>query len=272
MDDMKKMELTELPQKINFYSKLTEEHISDKDYEKAKNIWKHFNLKNMQDYHDLYLQTDVLLLADVFENFRRQCKEIYNLDPVHYYTSPGFSFDSMLKYTKIELDLLWDEDMYNMIEKGIRGGICQVSTKHVKANNKYLSDYDESKNSVFIMYFDANNLYGLAMSQMLPYKDFKWSDDLQTEEDILNYDGDGDTGYILQVDLDYPRELHDKHNDYPLLPEARTVKSNEISEVTKDIYNKYTGKDPRDSSSKKLILDLHDKTKYIIHISKLKEY
>ena len=145
MDDMEKMKLTELHHKFNFYSKLKEEHITNEDYEKAQNIWKHFKLKNMQEYNELYLKTDVLLRADVFENFRKQCIETYKLNPIHYYTSQGFSFDSMLKFTEIQLDLLSDGDMYNMIEQGIRGGICQVSTKHVKANNKYLNNYDESK-------------------------------------------------------------------------------------------------------------------------------
>ena len=140
----------------------------------------------MGEYHNLYLKTDVLLLAYVFENFRNNAMNIYGLDPAHYYTSPGFSFDAMLKFTKAELELLHDVDMYNMIEQGIRGGICQVSKKHLNTNNKYLSNYDKNNKSNYIMYLDANNLYGLAMSFKLPYNKFRWNSTI-TEEDILDY-------------------------------------------------------------------------------------
>ena len=128
----------------------------------------------MKDYHDLYLELDVLLLTDVFENFREICLENYKLDPAWYLTAPGLSWDAMLKVSGIELELLVDPDMLMMFEKGTRGGVSMISNRHSEANNKYMKNFDESKPSKYIAYLDANNLYGWAMSEKMPYKDFKW--------------------------------------------------------------------------------------------------
>ena len=128
----------------------------------------------MKDYHDLYLELDVLLLTDVFENFREICLENYKLDPAWYLTAPGLSWDAMLRVSRIELELLVDPDMLMMFEKGTRGGVSMISNRHSEANNKYMKNFDESKPSKYIAYLDANNLYGWAMSEKMPYKDFKW--------------------------------------------------------------------------------------------------
>lgn len=188
----------QLPAKDQFHSKLTDSDISDEDYKFAQNIWKMFNVKTLGDYCDLYLMTDVLLLADIFENFRQNCHNIYRLDPAHYYTAPGLSFDAMLKYTKVEIELLTDIDMLMFVESGIRGGISQCSKRYVKANNKYMMDYDNKKDSSYIIYLDANNLYGWSMMQSLPLDSFKWGDpnefNLQT---IMNISEDGEIGYIF---------------------------------------------------------------------------
>ena len=154
----------QLPSKEQFYSRLTEEDITHDGYNKAKQIWKHFDIKNMGEYHDLYLKTDVLLLTDVFENFRDMCLSFYGLDPVFYYTLPNFAFDAMLKLTGIETDLVYNQEMYEMIEAGLRGGMTQTTCKKVEANNKYMGDdCDKNKESSYINYLDANNLYGLSM-------------------------------------------------------------------------------------------------------------
>ena len=174
MDSFKKFEDTVLPTKDQFYSLLNDEHISDEDYQHAKNVWKMFSMKNMGEYHDLYLQSDILLLADVFENFRKTCLEYYKLDPCHYFTSPGLSWDAMLKMTDIKLELMTDIDMFQFIEKGLRGGISYIANRYGEANNKYTKDYNKNKPSKYIMYLDANNLYGWAMSQYLPTGGFKW--------------------------------------------------------------------------------------------------
>ena len=262
----------QLPSKEQFYSRLTEEGITNDDYTKAKQIWKHFDIKNMGEYHDLYLKTDVLLLTDVFENFRDMCLSYYGLDPVYYYALPNFAFDAMLKLTGIDIDLVYNQEMYEMIEAGLRGGMTQTTCKKVEANNKYMgSEYDSSKESSYINYFDANNLYGLSMIQKLPYRSLKWDDKI-TEEDIINYDN-GRTGYILEVDLEYPKELHDLHNDYPLAPEVMNVKANMLSEKQVEIYKLINGrKEPKDEKAKKLILNLNGKSKYVVHIRTLQFY
>ena len=155
-----KFKETKLPPKEAFYSKLLNEEISDEDYQHALNVWNTFNCQTLQDYHDLYLKSDVLLLADVFENFRKTCLKYYELDPCHYYTAPGLAWDACLKLTKQELQLLTDYDMLMMFEKGIRGGISHISKRYAEANNKYMKDFDKTKPSTYIQYLDANNLYG----------------------------------------------------------------------------------------------------------------
>ena len=149
----------------------------------------------------------------MFENFREICQNNYELDPAWYLTSPGLSWDAMLKVSGIELELLVDPDMLMMFEKGTRGGVSMISNRYSKANNKYMESFDETKPSSYIAYLDANNLYGWAMSEKMPYKDFKWVEDVQAIplEEMLS---DGDLGYVLEVDLEYPDELHDLHNDY----------------------------------------------------------
>ena len=164
MNSFKKSNETELPCKNKFFSSLKNEDISEKDYEKVKDIWDTFNIKNLGEYHDLYLKTDVLLLCDVFEKFINTCLNYYGLDPCHYFSSPGLAWDAMLKITGIELELVRDIDMYLFIERAMRGGISYIAKRYSKANNKYMKDYDNTTETIYIMYFDANNLYGSAMS------------------------------------------------------------------------------------------------------------
>ena len=158
-----------------------------------------------------------------------------------------------------------------MFEKGLRGGMCQCAIKKAEANNKYMGNlYDKKKESSYISYLDANNLYGLAMCQKLPYKDIKFETIPLTEEEILNYT-DGSIGYVLDVDLEYPKELHDKHRDYPLCPEIMNVTADMLSETQKEIYKSYNhNKEPTDEKTNKLILNVYDKENYIIHINMLK--
>ena len=160
MDSWKRFDETSLPDKKAFYSELYLEDITDKDYTHAQKVFKELKLKNLGDYHDLYVQSDTLLLADVFENFRNKCTEIYELDPAHFLSAPGLAWQACLKKTGVRIKLLTDIDMLLMVEKGIRGEICHALHRYAKANNKYMKNYDKNIGSSYLMYLDANNLYG----------------------------------------------------------------------------------------------------------------
>ena len=184
MDSFEKFDQTKLPTKYQFYSIVNDQHITNDEYNHAKKVWKVFNIKTMCEYHDLYLKSDVLLLADVFENFRKTCLQYYKLDPCHYFMSPGLSWDAMLKMTNIKLELMTDVDMFQFIEKGMCGGVSYIANRYGKANNKYMKEYDEKALSKYIMYLDINNLYGWAMSQYLPTGNFKWMSDKEISKII----------------------------------------------------------------------------------------
>ena len=260
----------QLPSKEDFYSILNDKHIEDKDYQHAQNVWNTFNIKNMGEYHDLYLASDILLLADVFENFRKTCLKYYKLDPCHYFTSPGLSWDAMLKMTNIKLELMTDIDMFQFIEKGLRGGISYIANRYGKANNKYMKKYNEKAPSKYIMYLDANNLYGWAMSQYLPTGRFRWMTQKQIDKiDLAKYKEDSDKGIILEVDLKYPKELHDLHNDYPLAAEKIKVTNDMLSEYCKNISDKYN---ISIGLVHKLIPTLSNKKNYVLHYRNLQLY
>ena len=269
VDSFEKFAETSLPPKEEFYSSLNDQHISEEEYTHAKEVWKTFDCKTLGDYHDLYVKTDVALRADVFENFRKLCLKQYGLDPAHYFTSPGLSWDALLKMTGVNLELLTDHDMHLFVERGIRGGISMVSKRYAKANNPLVSDYDESKPNSYIMYLDANNLYGWAMSKPLPKSGFKWKRVMPTEEEILNKKENDKKGWILEVDLEYPPELHKEHNSYPLAPEKKAVESEKMSDYQNKLIKDLKLKLP---NSKKLLLTLEDKNDYVVHYENLKFY
>ena len=251
MDGWDKFNETSIPSKESFYSNLTMENITETDYIHANNVFKTFKLNNLGDYHDLYVQSDTLLLVDVFENFRKACIKTYELDPAHFISLPGLAWQACLKKTGVELELLTDYDMLLMIEEGIRGRICHAVHRYAKANNRYMKDYDESEKSSYIQYLDANNLYGAAMSEILPINGFKWVNDISgiNEKFVKSYDEkNSDKGYILEVDVDYPTKLHKLHSDMPFLPERMKI-----------------------NETQKLVCNLHDKKKYVLHVSILKQ-
>ena len=163
-----------LPSKDKFYSSLNMSGISDKEYEHANKVWDEFRIKNMGEYNDLYLRTDVILLANVSESFREVCMKNYGLDPAHFYTAPGLAWKACLKKTGIRLELLQDPDMLLMFEQGIRGGITQSVHRYASASNSYMKEYDSNKPTNYLQYLDANNLYGWAMSHPLPTCEFRW--------------------------------------------------------------------------------------------------
>ena len=176
----------------------------------------------------------------------------------------------MLKMTNIKLELMTDIDMFQFIEKGLRGGISYIANRHGKANNKYMKEYDEKAPSKYIMYLDANNLYGWAMSQYLPTGGFRWMTQKQINKiDLAKYKEDSEKGLILEVDLEYPEELHDLHNDYPLGPEKVRVSHDMLSEYCKNISEKYNISTGLVS---KLIPTLGKKEKYVLHYRNLQLY
>lgn len=272
-NDYTKMNQTELPTMKQFYSKLTNTEISIESYITAKKVWKLFNCQTFKDYHNIYLTSDVLLLSDVWSNFVDTCYSYYNIDPNYYITAPSLSWDAMLKFgykkneddkflTPHEIELLTDYDMHLFFENSIRGGVSQISHRYSEANNKYMSNYDKLKEDKYILYEDANNLYSVAMIQYLPYKNFKWNTDEWTEEKILSLGDEDKKGYTFEVDLEYPKELHDLHNQYPLCPESRSVKKSDLN-----LWQQYEYKE---SKVKKLILSLEDKLNYGVHYRYLK--
>jgi hypothetical protein len=288
-----------LPSIKAFYSKLYKSECSIDDYKHAQNVFKTFKCKKFLDYHNIYLKSDVLILSDIWDNFRNVCYNNYGLDTCYYYTAPGLSFDAMLKITKINLELLTDVEMFKMVESGIRGGISQISHRHSKANNKYMSNYDSSKNKIYkdkktgaiickdkldeskinegilnglleveyiedtyIVYLDANNLYGYAMCQYLPTGDFKWNTDEWNAKKILELQDDDEFGYLFDVNVSYPEELHEYFNQYPPLPTNMQVKTDYLNEWQQENY--------KESKTRKLCCSLLPKNNYVVNYRYLK--
>ena len=245
MDNWGRFEEATLPPASSFYNKLNMSGVSDQDYEHACKVWRDFAIRNLGEYHDSYLRTDVILLANVFEFFRKVCLDNYELDPAHFYTAPGLAWKACLKKTGIRLDLLLDPDMLSMVDRGIRGLITQSVHRWAAANNPYMgSEYKTSEPTRYLQYLDANNLYGWAMSQPLPAGGFKWVD-VQPDEigELVNR---SDRGYLLAVDVAYHKELHDYHKDLPFMCGRMTINGVE-----------------------KLVPNLYYKKRYVIHIRAL---
>ena len=250
MDNWERFDETSLPNKESFYSSLNMENIDDIDYRHGNNMFKKCKLKNLGEYHDLYVQSENLLLADVFENFKNMCIKVYELDPAHFLSLPGLAWQACLKKTNVKLELLTDYNMLLMVKEGIRGGICHSVHRYAKANKKYMKKYKKNEESSYIQYLDASNLNGWAMSQKLPVNDFKWINNVSkiNEKFIKIYDEDSGKGYIFEVDVNYRKRLLDLHSDLPFLPERMKI-----------------------DKCKKLVCNLHDKKRYVLHIRSLKQ-
>ena len=225
-------------------------------------------MKNMGDYHAHYLKKDVLLIADVFEKFIDTCLKYYELDPCHYFSSIGLSWDVMLKMTSVKLEEISDIDKCLFIEKGLKGKISYIAKRYAKANKKYMNDYDPKKPSTFITYLDMNNLYHLAMSEYLPYGGFKWLENVDGF-DMMTISEQSPIGYFFEVHLKYPDELHELQNNYPPAPEKLAVSCDMLSNYCKKIADMY---EINVDDVKKLIPNLGIKTNYVVHYRNLQLY
>ena len=269
MDSFERFGETELPEKEKFYSSLSGKGITDEEYAHAQEVWATFGCQNLGDYHDLYVATDVLLLVDVFENFRKVCQEKYGLDTAHYYSTQRLSWDALLTKTGVELELLTDLDMHLFIERGMRGGISMVSKRYAKANNPLAERYNPAEPTNCITYLDGNNLHGWAMSLPLPKTGFHWKRAMPTEKQIMKMKWNSKKGWIHEVDFEYSEELHDAHNDYPLAPEKNALKSEQMSEYQRQLM---ADLDLTMPNTEKLVMSLEDKEKYVVNYKNLQFY
>ena len=220
VDAFEKFDERCLPSRECFFSSLKGRGLSDDEYSRAVKVWNVFGMKTFGEYHDLYLKCDVLLLYDVFERFISTCLEYYGLDPCHYFSSPGLAWDAMLKMSGVRLRLIDDVDMHLFVERGMRGGISYIAKRYFRANNEFVEGYDSGKEKSFITYWDVNNLHGAAMLEYLPYDEFEWVEESEVDSiDFSCVSASSDVRYFSEVDLEYPSELHELHNDYPLAPE-----------------------------------------------------
>ena len=230
MGSWEKFDETTLPTKEVFHSYLNLEDISDEGYVRPQKVWGVFEIKNLGEYHDVYVNSYMWYIiacrcgSKIFGN---KCLEIYELDPIHFVSPPGLAWQAYLKKTGVKLESIADYDMLLMIEKEIRGGICQAAHRYTEANNKYMKSFDKNNEPSYIEYLDANNLYRWAMSQKLFVKSFKWVKEKRVskfnENFIKKYDEDCNKGSLLEVDVEYPKELFNFHKDLSFLPERKKV-------------------------------------------------
>jgi len=293
----------QLPAKSEFYSLLNKQECSEENYNRAKKVYQLSKCKNFKDYLDLYLKTDVILLADCMENFRNICYKFYGLELLNYYTAPGFSWDAMLfgyfrtniitiplnnkneTWNKLEyykdIDYIYDKtyklridtfncfqkDMLEFIKGSIRGGISVISHRYATANNPYIKEtYDPTKENNYIIYLDCNNLYGYAMSEYLPLSNYKWNKKITLKE-LLKVNDNSDKGYIVSVNIKYPEHLHDKFSDYaPGVNNTSFHDSPFMSNIANELNIN------SDNKVNKLIPNLYNKINYICHYRILKQF
>ena len=266
LDSIERLTETSLPNREAFYNRLSDSEISAEDECHAKRVWELQGCTTLRDYHDYYLKTDVSLLADFFEKFRSTCLTSYGLDAAHYFSAPGMALDCALKISGVTLEQLDNAGMYDFFENGIRGGISQISLRHAVANTSAAENYNPNAEHVQLIYIDCNNLYGVAMSQLLPTGGFRWLSQTEIERFDVRRDAFGKIGYVMEVDLEIPEHLHDKMNDLPPAPENITIDSTFLSPYQQSFP---------ESSQKpclKLTPNLLPKTRYTTHIRNLQFY
>ena len=259
LDSFARLDESRLPSQDAFCNKLSDSSCSDGEYAHATRVWTVFGCESMADYHDIYLKCDVLLLADFFEKFRATCLEHYGLDAVHYYTTPGLACDAALRVPCVSLELNTDVDMYHFVDNSIRGGI---TTCYARVNVPTLPAYDATLPNLNLIYLDANNLYGWAMSQPLATHGFRFLQQYEIEA-LGELSDEAEDGYIFDVDLSYPHHLHDSHDDYPLAPESLEIGRDVYSPAQRALF-------PDTALQRKLTPNWRDKVTYVVHYRNLK--
>ena len=276
MDDIEKMKHEGLPPIGAFDSKHSQKKLKTEEYIHAINVYNKLNCKTFEDYHMTYLKCDVLLLADVFENFRITSLQTYELDPANYLSAPALGWDALLLISGVALELISDLEILDMIERQKRGGLCFVGSKrHEEANNKYLDDYDTSKPSNYIIDLDANNLYGYTMCKHLPIGGHKFIDKPIIE--VLNTSDINNKGYTVKLDFSYPEEIHDEIKEYQPAPENIAPYIEWFSKYQVDVgletgaikYNE-KAEEYRNCGTQKLIPHLYQHKNYVIDYRNLK--
>ena len=278
MTSFERFDETKLPPQEAFFSHLKGKSVKDVDYAHARLVWDTFAAEKadgeytMGDYHDLYLLSDVLLLADVMHNFRILCLDNYKLDPWRFYTVPGLTLSAGLKMTNATIDLIEDVDMHLFVEAGMRGGVACISKRLAETSDDD-DEVDEDGFRDFLLYLDANNLYGWAMSQRLPTGNYRWLTEKEVQEFNLDAWTDDDaSGCLLEVDLECPDELHDLLADYPPAPEKKNITYEMLSDKQRELLGTFMDNAESWQSVPKLVPSLEPKRKYVVHYRALQLY
>ena len=279
IDKHERLDERSLPPREQFYNRLAGEECSEEYYARAQKVWRDFKCTFLGDYMKLYLLCDVALLADVFEKFRNNSLQGYQLDPAYYMSAPQLAWNALLKFIDRPIHLITDPEMYRMIQPNIRGGLCHVSVRYARANNKFMGPlYDPTKPSSHILYVDANNLYGWALSQALPDDEYEWVSEADCNTAMAAFQEkasrdrwfDQERHHIFEVDMDYPPELHERDDDYPLAPETMTIEAAITGEKQHELRSKYFG--AACPFSRKLVCSFLPKRKYVVHGHLLRFY
>ena len=241
--------------KEHFFSKLKNKCPDNEEIQRTMDIIERFNIKNGEQLTEIYLKSDVLLLACVFEKFIKVSINEFKINPLYCVSLPGYTWQCGLKYTGINLQTLQDKDMIFLLENNIRGGISSVM------GDRYIKSEENKK----ILYIDANNLYGHSMSQYLPYDEIKFNNTVKLE-DILNTPDDSDIGYFIEVDLTYPNNIKGKTKNFPFTPVNKKINPEKFNDYMKEI------KPDTYIQTKKLICDFSDMKNYLVHYRMLKFY
>ena len=260
-----------IPNREKFHNDLTNKKITYEDYKHAVNVWRHMRCKNLQDYLEIYLATDITLLADVFENYRSFFYAKFNLDPTKYSSLPGLSYDCMMRLTGCEIDFIYDQEMFLFIRRALRGGLTNVNQKLAIGNNSFLQDYDPTKKTSYIIYLDINGLYSSTMTKKLPRTNLRWENFTldSLKKTIDKYDSSNNVGYFIECDLKYPKEIHNLTKDLPLAPEHRIITENMMSPFSLNLKKKLK---LGNEKIPKLVCTQFDKKNYVCHIENLKFY